>query len=136
MTDSTLTGRDHARRFLLKLVQSPKARRSLKLLVRQGYFQAIPVLAQQLRYPTPLTTADVRAVLDPSGRIDDLTAFLNRLAVNPTLRERLTSVRRGDYEAIVAIARMEGLHFSVEALKERVPASFGERFRPTQQSGA
>lgn len=121
-------GQDNAKRFVSGIVRHANKRlvRHLIYLVSQGRWGSIVELARALRFPVPLTVADLKAVIDPKGKLTGAVIFQNQLAANRTLRKRVAAVPKGDWNAVCDIARAEGLEISPDELKASVPDSFRE----------
>lgn len=98
--------------------------RHIIYLVSQGRWGSIVELARGLKFPAPLTIADLKAVLDPKAKLTDAVIFRNQLAANKTLRARLAALPKGDWDGVRAVARGEGLEVSVQELKAIAPDSF------------
>ena len=95
--------------------------RHIVYLVSQGRWGCIVELARSMKFPAALTIADLKAVLDPQGKLTDAVVFRNQLAVNATLRERLSRLPKGDWEGMRAIAKGERLEVTVQELKAMAP---------------
>lgn len=123
------SNQENVRLFMrgLRRVPDKRALRQVIYLVSHGRWSGVVDLARALKFPAPLTVADLKAVLDPKGKLTDAVIFRNQLATNKTLRLRLARLRTDDWEGICAVAAGEGLRISVQDIKALAPDSFRQR---------
>ena len=122
----TTATQENVKLFLRGVMRNPnkKVVRHLVYLVSQGRWGNIVELARALKFPAPLTIADLKAVIDPEGKLTDAVVFRNQLVANKTLRQKLALLSEGDWDGICAVAKGEGLDVGIDELKALVPDSF------------
>ena len=121
----TTATQEDVKRFLRGITrkQNKQLMRHIVYLVSQGHWGSIAELAGAVKFPKPLSIADIKAVLDPKGKVTDTVVFLNRLAANKTLRQKVAALPEKDWEMIAAIAKGEGLDVRTDELKTLIPES-------------